>query len=161
MPLGQRFRRPLLYGLLGVLGTGVVALAIAAGCNTVGSEDQNYQIPGTPDACTGQVYYEVPASSCFTEMCTANPAYAECVFGQYVNCVCQNPTCEGFKPAADSPRLTDAALAPCEGGTEDVATDSSNADVKEHDSAPTPDAAQDSPGDAPEMKDGPGDAHGE
>ncbi len=115
---------------VGVLAS---ALACAAGCSVESGAPPTYQVPGTPDTCTGQVYFQVPAVSCFSFGCTTGTtAYALCEFGAFTTCSCENPTCNGFKPAPGSPK-TDAAVPVCEAGVDsgEGGGDSARADARE------------------------------
>jgi hypothetical protein len=119
------------------------ALGIGVGCS-VANSNQTFQVPGTPDTCSGQVYFEVPASACFTFGCTSGgKAYALCESDQYIACSCE-PPCAVFKPGPGSP-VPDAAPIECDaspegddgggdGGAPDAPADVMSVDV--HDAHP-------------------------
>jgi hypothetical protein len=119
---------------------------LGGGCST-DIPNTVYPVPGTPSSCTGEVYYQVKATDCFTYGCMSGiVAYALCEHGAYTTCSCELP-CREFSPAPGSV-VPDAAQAVCDASAEDDAAPPEDA----HDAAHPHDAP---PGDAPaEASDG-------
>jgi hypothetical protein len=93
------------------------AVWLGGGCSTE-VPSSTYPVPGAPSTCTGEVYYEVKTTDCFTYGCTSGTvAYALCEHGAYTTCSCELP-CREFSPAPGSV-VPDAAQALCDASAED------------------------------------------
>jgi hypothetical protein len=129
-PAGLSRAGLLSYGALRiVVGTGVLVSAamMSAGCDAGNSSDYGgpppeVPIAGTPDSCSGHVYFEVPPSTdgCLFGPCPGPVAYAVCepYSHLYLTCSCNNPVCDGDEGYTLAPGSPDAAGPPgCDAGS--------------------------------------------